>query len=338
MIRQMLLVLAALVVSSGFASAQLREIYTIRDIEVEETAGSVIQAQQAAFTSARIKGAYRLFERLTLPQDRSGKLTSGSISAATANRLAAAVDVEEEERGGRKYVGKLAIVYNPSMVRAYLNERGIPYIDQTAPKSVVFPVTGESGAYAWNSAWPDTSRGRLAPFSTSRSTRVSSSSGWVDMQGDVNAQGARRAIKAELLGGPGSYRVRLTSATAAGETDLGTTGSAATLGEAAELAAERLDDVWKDQSIVRSTERTQARSTVLFTSLVEWNSLRNAMARSPLVFDFSIDGLSNEGAIVRFAYAGDEHRLIRNLRERGVTLNPDALGWVMTSAITQAPN
>ncbi|WP_084418580.1 hypothetical protein [Henriciella litoralis] len=334
MIRHILLTLGVLVMSSGIASAQLREIYTIQEIEVEESASSVIQAQQQAFTSARIKGAYELFERLTLPQDLSGKISPGSISAATANRLAAAVDVEEEERGGGRYVGKLAIVYNPATVRAYLEERSIPYIDRTAPKSVVFPVTSQGGAYAWNSAWPDKSFGRLAPFVTSRGTRVTASSGWADMGGDVNAAGARRGIKAELLGDAGNYRVRLSSTTAAGETGLGTTGSAATMEEAADLAATLLDRVWKEQSIVRSGERTEASSTVLFTSLVEWNSLRNALARSPIVFNFSIDGLSKRGAVVHFAYAGDEQRLISNLRERGVTLETDDMGWVMTSAIT----
>ena len=337
MIRHVALLIGALTFAAGLATAQLRDIYTIRDIEVEESAPSVIQAQQQAFASARVKGVYRLLERLTLPQDRTA-ISPGSISADTANRLAAAVDVEEESRGGGRYVGKLAVVYNPAMVRAYLDERGIPYIDSPAPKSVVFPVTGSSGAYAWNSAWPDSSQGRLAPFVTSRATRASSASGWADMGGDVAAEEARRAVKAELLGSSGAYRVKLTSVTPAGEIGIGTTSSAATMEEAADLAAGLMETVWKEQSIIRSKDRTQARSTVFFTSLVEWNSLRNALSRSPLVSGFAIEGLSREGALVRFAYAGDEQRLMANLRERGVTLDPDRLGWVMTSAVSPIPN
>ncbi|WP_018147003.1 hypothetical protein [Henriciella marina] len=337
MTRRILLMIAVVFLAAGTAAAQLREIYTIRDIEVEESAGSVIQAQQEAFASARVKGAYRLFERLTLPEDRAGRLSSG-LSSSVANRLAAAVDVEEEERGGGKYVGKLAVVYNPNMVREFLSQRNIPYTDQTAPKSVVFPVRGTANAVAWNSEWPDSSRGRLAPFETSRGTSMTSSSGWQELQGDVMSAGARRAIKAELTGSPGSYRVRLVSVTAAGETDLGTTDSAATMEGAAERAATLLDDVWKRSAIVRSGERTPVKSTILFTSLPEWNSLRGALARSPLVFDFEIAGLSRQGAVVKFAYAGDRDRLVSSLRERGIMVETDDMGWVMTSAVTRAPS
>lgn len=338
MTRRILLMIAVVFFAAGTAAAQLREIYTIRDIEVEESAGSVIQAQQEAFASARVKGAYRLFERLTLPEDRAGQLSSGAVSSAIANRLAAAVDVEDEERGGGKYVGRLAVVYNPNMVREFLSQRNIPYTDQTAPKSVVFPVRDTANAIAWNSAWPDSSRGRLAPFETSRGTDVTSSSGWSTLQGDVASAGARRAIKAELSGGSGGYRVTLISVTAAGETELGTTESAATMEGAAERAATLLDDVWKRSAIVRSGERTPVESTILFTSLPEWNSLRGAIARSPLVFDFEIAGLSRQGAVVKFAYAGDRDRLVSSLRERGIMVETDELGWVMTSAITRAPS
>ena len=338
MTRRILLMIAVVFFAAGTAAAQLREIYTIREIEVEESAGSVIQAQQQAFASARIKGAYRLFERLTLPEDRSGRLGSGSVSAALANRLAAAVDVEKEERGGGRYVGELAVVYNPSMVRDFLNERNIPYTDQTAPKSVVFPVQSGGDAYAWNEAWPDASRGRLAPFETARGNTATVSSGWETLSGDVLAADARRAIKAELLGGEGSYRVRVVSVTAAGETDLGTTNSAATLEDAADLAATLMEEAWKRSAIIRSSERTPVETTILFTSLPEWNSLRAALARSPLVFDFEIAGLSRQGAVVKFAYAGDRQRLVSSLRERGVEVETDDMGWVMTSAITRTPS
>ncbi|MEQ9315697.1 MAG: hypothetical protein RLN72_07580, partial [Henriciella sp.] len=276
------IILAALFVFAGFgpaAQAQTREIYTIRDISVDERADTVIEAQQKAFASARIKGAYRLIERLTLAEDRIGKIPPGSIDAETANRLAAAVDVEEEVRGAGRYVGKLAIVYNPVMVRTFLDERAIPYIDSPAPMAVVFPVSDTFDNSSWSAVWPDQSAGRLAPFTVSRTYSVSPQSDWFELRPDVDAANARRAIKAVLSGRQGAFRVNLISVTAAGETELGSTSIAATAAEAASAAADALDAIWKDQSIVRSTERTPGRSTVFFTSLVEWNTLRTALAR-----------------------------------------------------------
>ncbi|MEM5517296.1 hypothetical protein WNY37_10060 [Henriciella sp. AS95] len=338
MIRVLIVGLTMVLGLSSAAHAQMREIYTIRDIDVDESAASVIEAQQRAFASARIKGAYRLIDRLTLPEDRRGKITPGMIDVATANRLAAAVDVEEETRGGGRYVGKIAVVYNPVMVRTFLEERSIPYVDSSAPRAVVFPVSNRFDSFTWASAWPDESQGNLAPFVVSRSTGISTDSDWFELRPDVDASSARRAIKARLTGGTGAFRVDLISVTAAGETELGSTQTVATMEEAAMAAADAMDAVWKDQSIVRSTTRTPARSTIFFTSLVEWNTLRTAIARSPLIFDFAVEGLSKEGAVVKFVYAGDEQRLVSNLRERGITLDPDMMGWVMTSAVSQFPD
>ena len=62
------------------------------------------------------------------------------------------------------------------------------------------------------------------------------------------------------------------------------------------------------------------------------------LARSPLVFGFEIVGLSRQGAVVRFAYAGEREKFISSLRERGLMADADDLGWVMTSAVTRAPS
>ena len=141
MIRVLLVALCVMWSGASLASAQTRDIYTVRDIEVEEQAETVIEAQQKAFAAARIQGLYRLIDRLTLSEDRAGKMPPEGIDLALAERLAAAVDVEEETRGGGRYVGKLAVVYNPSGVRNFLETHDIPYIDQPAAKAVIFPIS-----------------------------------------------------------------------------------------------------------------------------------------------------------------------------------------------------
>ena len=77
-----------------------------------------------------------------------------------------------------------------------------------------------------------------------------------------------------------------------------------------------------------------AKPKYLYTSLSEWNKLRGALVRSPLVSDFKINAIARDGAAVTFAYAGDDQRLERDLRQRGVALDTDPTGWLMTSAIT----
>ena len=56
------------------------------------------------------------------------------------------------------------------------------------------------------------------------------------------------------------------------------------------------------------------------------------------MFGFEIVGLSRQGAVVRFAYAGERDQFIAGLRERGLMADTDDMGWVMTSAVTRAPS
>ncbi|MEO1305703.1 MAG: hypothetical protein AAFV37_12050, partial [Pseudomonadota bacterium] len=117
MIRLVVLVFATFALVISAAHAQDQDVYTIGGIAVDEQAATVAEAQQLAFASARLIGAQRLVERFTLPEDRLAA-TDLIIDQAVADRMAAAVDVEQEVAGAGRYRGQLAIVYNPVEVRA----------------------------------------------------------------------------------------------------------------------------------------------------------------------------------------------------------------------------
>ena len=127
MIRR-LLILVAITFAFGYgANADTRSLYTVKDIKVSESGANVIAAQQRAFAVARQKGAQRMIERITLPEARAA---AGGVvvDEALAQTLAAAVDVQEETRGGGRYVATLAVVLNPQAIRTYLRGRNIAYI------------------------------------------------------------------------------------------------------------------------------------------------------------------------------------------------------------------
>lgn len=322
-----------LVIGMGHnANADTRSLYTVKDIEVSETAANVIEAQQSAFAAARQIGAQRMIERITLEEDRSER---GGIfvDTAEAQRLAAAVDVQEETRGGGRYVATLSVVLNPTTLREYLHERDIPFIDTQAPTSLLVPIARDGVLGEWYQAWGEGNAGALAPYVTAQSAYPQNVT-WEDIQGEVGISRARRGIVAELAGGPGSFTVRVSTLTASGQVLLGTTRRQSTLEDAAKAASLIADEAWKQQSIVRSGERTISEATVLFTSLPEWNGLRGALPRSPLVSDFQVRAISSDGAVVRFAYAGDTERLMADLRQRGVALDFTPAGWVMRSAVS----
>lgn len=315
------------------AQGQSRDVYTISGIAVDERAPTVAEAQQQAFAAAKLIGAQQLIERLTLPQDRAA-VTDLIIDQALADRIAAAVDVEEEVAGAGRYRGSLAVVYNPAQVRAVFRQVGMPFTDSTGPKAVLFTTSSNGMDLAWNLAWEESPKGSLVPLLISRASGYRADTEWDILRDEIALYGAQRAIFANLRGGQGGYLVDLVSVTPSGPRQIGTTRRAPTLSGAINAVADSLNEDWKQTSIVRDTSRTLIEATVRYTSLTEWITLRGALVRSPLVSNFQTRAISTDGAVIAFAFAGDGQRLTSDLRDRGVVINAEDIGWVMTSAIS----
>ena len=311
------------------AAADTRDVYTITDIPVDERAESVLEAQQKAFATARIIGANRLIARITLPEHR--RAVGLVLDNETARSMALAVDVQDESRGGGRYIATLAAVLNPRVVRPFLKERGIPYLDRQAPVVLVIPVSSGPEVYNWREVWGESQDTTLAPTVTAVAGYDASVS-WEDIQSELVAAGASRGIIADLR--PGGSVV-LTEITATGNLPMGGTGSAATLESSVQKVLAKMEDTWKRQAInIDTSRRTLTNANILYTSLPEWNRLRGALAQSPLVSEFEIRAISRDGAMVSFAYSGDQAQLERDLRQRGIVAERLFAGWEMSSAIT----
>jgi len=258
MIRLISIALAFIYVSLP-AFADTKDVYTITDIPVDERAESVLEAQRMAFAAARVIGAQRLIARITLPEDR--QQAGYTLDNATAQRMAAAVDVQEESRGGGRYRGTLAAVINPREVRPFLKNLGIPYLDRQASLALVIPVASSFDQYNWREAWGGRQSTTLTPTITSNGT-YSADVTWEEIQGELAVTRASRGIIAELRPGGG---VRLTQITASGYTPLGTTGSSVSMENAVNSALARLEDTWKRQAIVRDTSRRTITMRISFT-------------------------------------------------------------------------
>ncbi len=334
MIREVFVAAVLAIAMVATAHADTREVYTIRDIAVDEQAGSVIEARERAMTSARLAAARALIAKITLQADRSAA-GGVPVDAALAGRLAAAVDVQEETAGAGRYRGKLAVILNPQAVRAHLDSLKVPYMDAQAPLALMIPVAGQGGSEeAWREALGVRNDNALVPFITASSSGYAAFSDWSQISSEALAAGARRGIIAELQGRDGAWRVVLSTVTASGNDPIGATPPAQTLTDAAAAVSRLLDESWKEASIVRDRTRTQLNANVVFTSLAEWNTLRAALVRSPLVSEFRAKSISRLGAQVSFAVAGDASRLDGDLRQRGVAFTREGNDLVLRSAVS----
>lgn len=335
MIRFGLACIAALFAMGAAAGADTRAVYTITDIPVDKQAETVIEAQQAAFAEARVVGARRLIQKITLAEDRANA-GGAPVDSALAEQLVAAVDVQEETRGGGRYRGVLSVVLNPRLVRDFLESRDVPYVDRQGPLALLVPVAPRALEARWANAWPDGVDGALAPLVTARIGGYRPDEPWAGMQFEVGETGAQRGIIAELGGREGAWSVDLTLVTTAGNTPIAYVPAQASMEDAAKAVSAKLDQVWKEQSIIRDETRTVTEANVLYTSLVEWNTLRRALRESPFVSEFQIKAVARDGALIAFAFAGDQQRLKTDLLQRGLDLDDDPLGWVLRSAVTGA--
>lgn len=337
MIRFLAVCLVAMVTAFS-AQSQSRDVYTVQGIPVDERASSVIEAQQKAFNAAKFAGAQQMIARITLPENRAAALERLTLDPTLADRLAIAVDVEEEVRGAGRYRGQLAVVFNPNNIRALLGQVGVPYTDQQGPRALLVPTaTDPMAEFQWAESWPEQSQGRLVPSVTSYGGVYDLNTPWDMFAGDLAASNARRVIFADLSGTTGAYRVTLTSLTAGGASEIGMTNAMPSLEAARMAAGDLLDENWKRSAIVRDDgSRTIVRASVLYTSLAEWNTLRGALLRSPLVSNFRTEAVAREGAVIEFQYTGRDERFANDLRQRGVSLQQSEIGWVMTSATNRA--
>lgn len=333
MIRLVLAAMLLSLVGTGYVYADTKDVYTIRSISVDETAPSVIEAREKAMAAARISAARQLINKITLASDRNAA-GGVPVDAALAARFTAAVDVEEETAGAGRYRGKLAVVLNPQTVRAHLDSLKVPYMDQQAPLALMVPVAGSGLQAAWAEAFGERNSGALVPSITSTFGSYTAFSTWSDIAPEATPRNAKRGIIAELQGRDGAWRVVVSTVTATGNEPVGATPPAPTLVAAVDAVTSLLDESWKQASIIRDTNRTSVSASVLFTSLAEWNTLRGALARSPLVSDFRTKAVAREGALVTFSYAGDETRLRNDLVQRGVTLGRENDELTLRSAVS----
>ncbi len=327
------LALCLLLLPAPLALADVKDVYTIRDISVDEQAASIIEAREKAMNAARLAGAKSLINKITLADDRAAA-GGVPIDTALASRFAAAVDVQEEQAGAGRYRGKLAVVFNPRTVRAHLDALKVPYVDTQAPLAIMAPVAPAANLAAWRTALGERNVSALSPYLLG-SGAYSATTDWSALSADATTARARRGLLSQLEGRDGAWRVKLSLITPESVEALGTTATVPSLEAASRAAVLQLDEAWKRASIVRSdAARTNANAEVLYTSLTEWNTLRGALVRSPLVSGLKVRAVAKQGAYVSFNYAGDAQRLRSDLLQRGVSLSQGADNLVLRSAVS----
>jgi len=336
-------VLAVSVAAGGTAFAQ-NPVYRVKDLVVDAVAPSAADAGLQGRNAARLAGAQRLINRLTLPEDRTRAtqpIESSAVSQLYRNYQTQGEMKSSSVSGGIRATGVVTWTFDEERVRAYLDQRAVPYVDNQAALALVVPVAAANvNANDWASQWVSGSAGKsdetsLAPY-------VASMRGWsqrpttADVQSELTATGAARGVIAEAyMQGP-QYYVRLTDMrTTVTNSTIGVVGPFVSLSAAQSGAVSEMERAWKSASVVRSTGSTGVSLIANFDDLQQWTRIRKGLESSRLVRDLNVESISVAGADITFNYAGSPEQLQSDLRSRGVELTSANGGGVLQA--TGAP-
>lgn len=341
---------AVFAASLGIASAAFAQspVYKVKDLPLDKVASSAAEASLQARNEAKLLGAQRLIDRLTLPEDRANARTPldpAAVARLTRSSIAQGERTAAQPGGGMRVLGAITWQFRDDEVRQYLETAGVPYVDSQAALAMIVPVAVGIDPAQWGAQWlTPNAAGQSVPKSddTVLTPYIASAQAWdrrpawMDIQEELTADRADRGVIAEVYQQGASYYVRLVDMRAnVPDPNLGVAGPFVSLQSAQAGAIAELERAWKVASIVRSNNASSMSLVANFTDLQEWVKIRKGLETSRLVRDLNIESLSVGGADVSFVFSGRPDQLAADLRSRGVDLLSNNGAWVVRVAAQQ---
>lgn len=337
--RQVIRFATVFVAAVSLCATALADPYRVKDLVIDKVAPSSAQAAQQGRDEARLAGAARLIERLTLPEDRAA--ARSPIETAAISRLYRSSETQGQMKstavaGGIHATGVITWSFRADAVREYLDQRGVPYVDTQAALALIVPVAvGGVDPSAWASQWAGKSDDTvLTPYVATGQAWPRRPSG-AEVQSDIQSVSADHGVIAEVFQQGAQFYVRLVDMRAsAPKPEIAIAGPFVSLPSAQTGAVAALERAWKAASIVRSTGSTSMSLVATFRDLQEWVKIRKGLEGSRLISNLNIEALTTVGADISFSYAGRPDQLTSDLRARGVDIANNAGGWLLRAVAT----
>jgi hypothetical protein len=342
-------ILAALcALMPGLASAQARDnVYVVAGVHVDETAANAAAAQQAGFAAAQRLGFDRLVRRLTVPEEIAAH-TAPIADAAVVERLVLSVDVEEERRSSTRYIGRLAVRFDPSGVRTLLRGQNLTVVDTRTAPVLVAPLamadTPPETLTLWRQVWAQGGfQDELVPLAVAPEA-LQGAPAWSVAAPFAQAAAAASALYATLRVQGATLTATLVEVAADARRERGEVAARvsgadasalrAALSSLAEQASMRIQAEWKGRIATGGGQRARVSASALYGDQRQWEAIKQALegAAQTLISEIRIEAVGREGALVSFSFVGDRVQLSAELARRGVTLEDSVQGPVLRVA------
>lgn len=352
------------VVAQSFAASaphftSVEEIYTVRNVAVDEKDSSASAAREIALRAARRAAFSRLTRRIVLPEDLP-RLPLLSDDALT--NLVTDFEVSEEKSGGQRYLAKLTLRFAPDKMRSMFRTANIRHSETGAEPVLVIPILeGTAGRILWEAnAWHDALSAALSQTGASDDRLVPLILPLGDLE-DISAVTADQAAagdRAHLdilmrryktadvlvihamklpnagLEGANTYDVSLRRL-AAPEQSLQTERFEAGPGEPMESVLKRaalslvrgIEDAWIYETAIDFALQASMDVIAPLNDLQEWQKMQKLLKETPMIQRVELRTLSVRGAQVNLQYLGTPEKLAAALSKRGLALTQESGRW-----------
>lgn len=339
--------LFALMLAQPAVAQENADLFTVRDVPVDVTAASALEARDQGMREGQRKAFEALFERLT-PDGARSRLPS--LDSTTIDSMVQSFQVQEERTSSVRYLGRLAVTFNANAVRRFMRDNAIPYTEVRSRPVLVLPVDQSQGApllwqaeTAWRQAWADLpAQAGLVPVLVpyGEAPDVADIGAEQAMAGEsepLRRIGARyeagevavavltptsaggMSATITLYGDDGSAPTSFTvTQEAVAPTDDGRTDP--TLAALVEKIVGRLDERWVAANVVTAGPESEMTLRVAFTSPQEWIDTRKRLTRVPTVTSTRLLTMSRDSASLEVRYSGDSARLRSALAQQDLAL------------------
>lgn len=120
---------------NGFASD---ELFTVRNITIEESSSSSSDAKQIGIDKAKKEAFKKILKKIMLSHD--AKEINYDISLKDINNLVSEIKITDEQTSSTKYKANIDISFGSSLIGKYLQDKGYKFITDSPANTLIIPI------------------------------------------------------------------------------------------------------------------------------------------------------------------------------------------------------
>ena len=354
----------------GFAASNREaDIYTIYNVEVDETSRNVTTSRDRALLKGQRSALERLFRRIILISDRE-KLPS--FSDAEVIDFISGYEINDERRSSVRYLASLVVHFDRDKINDILGQYQIPFAETLGTAVRVLPVLEEAGALRlwekdnkWRLAWQEHDMiNNLVPIETPQPSLknrmyISALQAKTDDQRTIQSFIRENRLN-DLIIATATVRkdnadenlildirlkrndLNLEEADVVKELEVTVpaydenrlSNIDALFDAGVEAASDWVDDLWKSKVLVSYGLASKIAATGKLNRIDDWLIMQRQLKKVNLVRNTNLKSITINNIDLEIEFAGEPDQLVLSLAQQGLLLEQDEQSQLWTIGLT----